>query len=403
MASVYVLGAGASNFAKYPLATGLWEFIIQHDLGDDGSRRTVANLQKEIARVFARFPKADPEHSLEELFTLLDLAELMPAYLPGLGQLEWKYAKLDVIAAITSAFLAYQHDLDDYLYKPWKKTGDKTVDSVTERRRNDVQRAVGKPKEEILATLRSWSSRLQAGDVLISFNWDILHEARLWRDKKWHYADGYGFNPREEEPRLREDSRCVETSPVKIYKLHGSVNWAQRDEADDVPAILDKNQFFPCETFHQEDHQLEAYRDLGRKSLIIPSYLKSPSSRPLLVSVWNQAAAALRNAREVFVIGYSLHRADAPARQLFACSLAENPHRPEIQIVNGHGSDEWDGLCNSLGYRIGRAHKTFEEWIAQRELTAMATERPSAARSQSECGLRRLARIIAGRLTPLPR
>jgi hypothetical protein len=346
------------------LGTGLWEFIIQHDLGDGRSIQTAATLQEEMGRVFARFPKADPEHHLEELFTLLDLAELMPTYFPERGPLEWKHVKLDVIAAITGAFLAYQQDLDSHLYEPWKKTGALAVDCAAERWRNDVLRAVGKPKEKILATLRSWSSRLRTGDVLISFNWDILHEATLWRDKKWHYADGYGFHPREEEPMPREDSRCLETSPVKIYKLHGSVNWAQREEADDVPAILHKNKFFPCETFLQEDDQLEVSRDLGRKSLIIPSYLKSPSDRPLLVRVWNQAAAALRNATEVFVIGYSLHHADAPARQLFACSLAENPHRPEIQIVNGDGNDEWDGLCNSLGYRTRRVYKTFEEWIA---------------------------------------
>jgi hypothetical protein len=317
-----------------------------------------------MGRVFAAFPKADPEHHLEELFTLLDLAEVMPTYFPKQDQFDWKWVKYDVIKVITGAFLAYQQDLDSHLYEPWKRTGDHTVDYVAERRRNEVQRAVGKPKEEILATLCSWSDHLHAGDVLISFNWDILHEARLWRDKKWHYADGYGFSPCEGEMVPPEDGRCLQSSPVKIYKLHGSVNWAQRDEVDDVPAILDKNQFFPCETFHQEDHQLETDRDLGRKSLIIPSYLKSPSSRPLLVRVWNQAAAALQNAKEVFVIGYSLHRADAPARQLLACSLAENPNRPEIQIVNGDGNDEWNELCHSLGYRISRVHKTFEEWIA---------------------------------------
>jgi hypothetical protein len=361
---VYVLGAGASCFANYPVGAGLWKFIFQHSLGDDASKRTAATLHEEMGRVFARYPKADPEHHLEELFTLLDLAELMPTYFPEPGQLEWKYARLDVIAAITGAFLAYQRDLDSHLYESWTKTGAHAVDYRIDQRRIEVQRAVAKPRDEILATLSSWSSRLQAGDVLISFNWDILHEARLWRDKKWHYADGYGFCPREEKTVPSEDDRCFESSPVRIYKLHGSVNWAQRDEVDDVPTILHKDQFFRSTTFHEENYDLEVNRDLGRKSLIIPSYLKSPSSRPLLVRLWNQAAAALRNASEVFVIGYSLHPADAPARQLFASSLVENSHRPQIQIVNGRGNDDWNGLCHSLGYRIRRVHKTFEEWMA---------------------------------------
>ncbi len=56
-----------------------------------------------------------------------------------------------MIAAVTGAFLAYQHDLDSHLYEPRKKTDDRTVDCVTERRRNDVQRTVRKTKEEILA------------------------------------------------------------------------------------------------------------------------------------------------------------------------------------------------------------------------------------------------------------
>jgi hypothetical protein len=95
---------------------------------------------------------------------------------------------------------------------------------------------LGFERDRVLEILNRWSELLLKGDIIISFNWDLLHEAHFWRAGKWHYADGYGFTCSDAPKKIR--------SPIKILKLHGSVNWAQQDEQDEYPAIEHKKDFF---------------------------------------------------------------------------------------------------------------------------------------------------------------
>ena len=74
-----------------------------------------------------------------------------------------------------------------------------------------------------------------------------MPEALLWRVEKWHFADGYGFQVR--------DAPLEKHSPIKILKLHGSVNWAQQSEDDCEPEIEHKGTFFPGAVDDSETYQ----------------------------------------------------------------------------------------------------------------------------------------------------
>ena len=202
-----------------------------------------------------------------------------------------------------------------------------------------------------------WARLLHAGDIIVTFNWDLLHERALWDARKWHFADGYGFNC--------EDAPADARSDIKILKVHGSVNWAQSDEWDCEPSVEHKADFFPGA---MDDHSKTYMKSAGQsnegKYLVVPSFLKDLSSNRLILKIWNQAQDAIAGADELVVIGYSLHPADAPSRQLFGSALLRNDKISKVFYVRpGHSVDYWDEFCLSVGKYRKPIAKTFEEWV----------------------------------------
>lgn len=340
MGRVFILGAGSSVFAGYPLATNLWPWVVERCSGEymAGERRnqTVTEL-KPILKKFAR-PLTD-EFDLEEIFTYLDLAEL------GRGPLanevpSWRKLRYQVMGMIADAFQAYQHDLARAI------SAEGTV------------RHLPVDPGHVRDVAARWVDLIQPGDQIITFNWDLLQESMLWRAGKWHYADGYGF--------LASDAGRAEHSPVTLLKLHGSVNWAQRDEQDVEPDVVFKSDFFLGASDDPQvyDKGLTDWSDGHR--LIIPTYLKDISANRLLLRIWNRAAALLQHATQVIVIGSQLNPADTPARLLFALALGANTSLQELIVVTPPGGpDHWAAFAHNIGQKLRLVPKKFEDWLVE--------------------------------------
>jgi hypothetical protein len=218
----------------------------------------------------------------------------------------------------------------------------------------------------IKATALRWANWVQGGDTIISFNWDLLQEVILWVAAKWSYLDGYAF----ESPTAPSG---LERSPVRILKLHGSVNWVQENEKDEAPQIAFIDEFFPDKfprtqyypsITPRRDAAKANQLDSGRK-LILPTYLKDISKNRVLLHVWRLAQDALRTATEVCVIGYSVNPADHPARLLFGTELARNARLGTVTIINGPaGPGEWDQLLQSARKGAHSVPERFEDWLA---------------------------------------
>lgn len=68
----------------------------------------------------------------------------------------------------------------------------------------------------------------QDGDTVISFNYDLLVEQHLSRErsKEWSYRTGYRLFPTSGDCRLEFDGEAPDQpSKFKVLKLHGSCNW----------------------------------------------------------------------------------------------------------------------------------------------------------------------------------
>jgi hypothetical protein len=324
MASVFILGAGASHFAEYPLARELWPFIRDNCTNEVMAQRRAREVTDAMGSVL------EEASDLELLFTTLDLARggAGPA---ELKDLDWRDLRPKVMGMIADAFQGYHYRFQSRL-----------------RERDAPQRAV----------LDRWASRVRNGDTILTFNWDLLHERALWDAGKWHYADGYGFACADAPGGCR--------SGVKVLKLHGSVNWGQRDEQDCEPSIEYKADFFPTARDGDDIYRRAAGQWNDGRYLITPSYLKDLSSNRLLLGLWTQVFDILSAVECVTVIGFQLHPADALARQLIACALTKNDRPFRIRIVApAGGADHWDEFCDGIGRGCERIRMKFEDWVMQ--------------------------------------
>ncbi len=164
---VFVLGAGASVEAGYPLAAemGQWLATWVSTLPSDSQHRACL---KQIAALYGGLD--DFEAILADLMTC-------PPHSPA-----------ESLGARRSYVLS---ELKDALHDHF-----------------DTIRSGPAPRYQELARV------LQDGDIVITFNYDLGVERDLSLAGLWNIWRGYGFPVGEGE-----------RSPVEVLKLHGSTNW----------------------------------------------------------------------------------------------------------------------------------------------------------------------------------
>lgn len=157
---------------------------------------------------------------------------------------------------------------------------------------------------------------IQAGDVILTFNYDCLIERVLHKWGLWSIEDGYGFqvnltNGGHAKVNMG-NTKCV------ILKLHGSVGW--------VSSVIDSGFFIQDEALascgYPGMHDA-GYRHFGgSRTMILPSYIKMMTTYPLPL-IWRQAAESLQKAKKVFFFGYSFPKADSAAWMLFLSNISK--------------------------------------------------------------------------------
>ena len=337
---VFVLGAGASRFAGYPLASDLLSFIRNFGSLEVSTKEVASRIRDKLIEAEVQFTKhvvrnPDGIANLEELLTYLEIYHSFP----GTNFQPWDSWDGDAIRrVITEKFLYYQHDLSKKTWGPG----------------NPIEPVAADP-DLVRGISDAWSRAVKPGDVIVTFNWDILHEVILWRSGLWSYRDGYNFHP-------GNQGETEQRSDLLMLKLHGSVNWVQGDEHFPVSEIASAADFFPgAKDWEWRQHHDQAQTDRGRK-LILPTYLKDISSNRVLLELWTEAHQQIRRAKEMVVIGYSLNAADHPARLLFGTALRENTALKEITVVSP-ATTEWDGLLTTLNKKRIQVRRAFEDWL----------------------------------------
>ncbi|MDE3179945.1 MAG: hypothetical protein KGM47_09845 [Acidobacteriota bacterium] len=337
---VIILGAGASAFAEYPLARDVLDFVQRRCQRADPTTKTTAGELIRKLRVWGGILRNQIGEGWD-LETFLSVLELTASSDKPGKQKRWTETdRWKLARAITYAFEDHQVRLKPVILQASWSEGHEIKDVATR-----------------------WANWIELGDTIISFNWDVLHEVIPWRAAKWSYLDGYGF-------RCPNASSGIEASAVRILKLHGSVNWVQEDEMQ-APSLAFVDEFFP-EKYPRtnyyppisplRDNAMVSMLDSGRK-LILPTYFKDIPKNRALLNVWCAAQEALRTAKEIWVVGFSLNPADHPARFLLATELTRNTQVQTVSIVDPRGVGEWAPFLQLAGKEPFTIQQTMCDWL----------------------------------------
>jgi hypothetical protein len=168
--------------------------------------------------------------------------------------------------------------------------------------------------------------RVQPGDVVITFNYDLAIERSLKAAGIWEIIDGYG-------EAMMLDARATPLSQTRVLKLHGSTNWwgslfggatgcgAAQNSVGKRPVL-----------FFEPDFKYHGYENLRDPKAPANSALINPLIWPTLKKqfymttsfgkewepfwnvLWLEAKHALQTIDEIVIFGYSLPSADERAR-----------------------------------------------------------------------------------------
>jgi hypothetical protein len=157
---------------------------------------------------------------------------------------------------------------------------------------------------------------LRTRDSMISFNYDCVLDFSLKGkgSNKWNARYGYGFNLGRWGRRLDGHEFWQPTDPAppaetaKLFKLHGSLHF-------DITG--------PDSSQHVHLKQRPYTKQAGtrmRFSIIPPEWLKQ-FDKGAFGTLWAKASAAIHQARDIVVIGYSLPVTDLHSTALFRTSV----------------------------------------------------------------------------------
>jgi hypothetical protein len=325
---VFVLGAGASVHAGYPLAA---------DMG----------------KCLAAWTKTLPsDHQ----------------YRDSLNQIVDTYGALDDFESILADLMTYASGSRAAL-----------LGAMRPYLLSDVKEAIRDHFDAIRSApavlYHSLAGRVRPGDVVITFNYDLGVERALRCAELWDIKTGYGF------PVATADKPSL----VDVLKLHGSTNWR-------ALLFGGRTGFFAGGGNSLGDRPVLFFRPdlayLGYPDFIDPQCmgLDTAVSLPAMIMpalpkdfhfatrhgqewkgfwdyLWNRAAGAISNADHIVVIGYSLPSADERARELLLGTSNKSVH---LTICCGNATARLEQEFRDHGFSaIESAATTFNGFLAR--------------------------------------
>ena len=212
--------------------------------------------------------------------------------------------------------------------------------------------------------MEAFGTRLQRGDTIITFNYDLILEQELFARGRWFPHDGYGvLIP-------SDNSRCsgsTSVSVLTILKLHGSLNWDMSSFDDFLHSERlewwydDGTPLFPGYLNDETPPWHTPYEGPHDRYGMLPSFVKT-FEYPLLLQVWKRAQAALTSAEKVVVIGYSLPSADSAATLLIGTAGLD---MKELTIVDPSAEEVAARFREVTGNRNPEVMLSLQEYIGR--------------------------------------
>jgi len=317
--TVYVMGAGASLHAKYPLGRNLLRALA--DWLDKGIHQSNALKQTEIPLILRRYQ--EPLSTVRELFGELDDCEEILRELDSRAKQANTAHLRDALAGGIREFFA------------------------------DIASQEGAETYDLFA-----QTHAKRGDVIITFNYDIALERALKKAGRWDIKHGYGF-PFGFFPDAQSD--------VKVLKLHGSVNWFQRPTQEDMPPLIARRDLdllgYPPNLTDPRIGK-DGFSSDNTGTLILPDPNKEYYWKELWRKIWDSAEKSLASTPRLVMLGYSLPKSDSEPRELL---LEKTNHDASIEICCKSDSDSIASVFRGCGFSnvTPRSDATFQRWVSE--------------------------------------
>ncbi|KPK98199.1 MAG: hypothetical protein AMJ95_05690 [Omnitrophica WOR_2 bacterium SM23_72] len=318
MKRVFFLGAGFSNLAGFPLGAELLHFVRQKlassvELMD---QQVYLPILEQTIEIFKSSGRSFFANNLELLLTSFTLS--------------LSYNDTEFIDKFKPIYETYISSGDKRYFFPQHVIGRITYGIRSAFRNHHILISgygesppiADQEKAEIY---NKFFNMLGSEDTIITLNYDILCEQALWNNDKWTFLDGYGFN-KTKESLMGSDNVGLYVKPeksiVKIYKLHGSINWAEDYEKNEGIILTDLLVF--SKSFkgrNTEDNKIGA-SEINR--LILPNYSRSFIKQHAILEIWKAAKKSISECDELYFIGYGLSDIDSSLQFLLYDSISSN-------------------------------------------------------------------------------
>lgn len=333
----FILGAGASVHAGYPLATNLWSAIESW--------------------VRVTYPANHMFRSVvDEINTRFDLSKSFELVLTDLDN--------RITRLLKTAPIAPDDNLQKHLLLHLRNQIASMIPSYFNSLRSQPADLYDIFADQVLAPR----------DLVITFNYDLALDRALRRSNKWSIRDGYGFEV---------DITSLGSSSCKLLKLHGSTNWRGElfggmegfgqmnwnELSLGQRPVIDSPELEYLGYFNASDPRCHRGR-VRIESLIMPTadkqfFIETKLGREwqgFWDCLWAQAGEALQASEEVHLIGYSIPEYDDRARGLLG-TMTNRTARIEACCYTGTStvveSLKGLGLVNARPASV----TDFEGWI----------------------------------------
>ncbi|NBC02369.1 MAG: hypothetical protein GVY20_01550 [Bacteroidetes bacterium] len=367
MSKVFIVGAGFSKgLAKAPITNELFGIIvkeakaIEDGNGDEGWKDSAKNLLSLLNNYNEQVSKTAKAAKIseEKLVTVEGFYPINMEYLCTVLELNANYAfNADSKKSSLDFPIPFLNGLTE-------KQINRIVEFIKTHIFINLLPDKLTPKIELLD---KFTNLFSAGDVVITFNYDLVLDQTLWRNNLWNPIDGYSFSKPVFDPVILDDYK---DSKIKLLKPHGSINWKIEPRnrlRKEVTVLLNyqtkKEGFFdglkvePTKVVKDKENYYYS-------PAILPTFIKMYSSH-WFSDIIDESIRKIQTADEIFLLGYSLPDPDTLG-QILISSIS---NKAKITIVNSDSTNKLKvSLVNNFGIQnknINFNQQRIEEWITR--------------------------------------
>lgn len=327
--TVFVLGAGFSRGAGIPLQSEILTKVRSLDLlvPPRDIQAKYLDAYALVREFMNHFFQLLGNPTLEDVFTFLDDAIIRRQHCLGFKWTDLAEVHSAFVQLIVVSFLDRQARISDSDWKIYK----------------DIAAGM---LSQVKGSLPS---------VVLSLNWDCVAERAL--ALAMHAVDSMSVRCCPASTPLGNAEEIETWKPsdslkLPVLKLHGSIDWFLCPECGRLFTGSAINESDLCryaigmECPYCGPSMLSGFRSTLFPLIMSPTYLKS-IDQPRVSLIWHWAHLALRAARRVVFVGYSLPNSDFALRNLLKRSIDS---KAAIDVVLRHGDDYHQNTARELRY-----------------------------------------------------